>query len=62
MVFFAFSAIYLMPLLGIAFVLVLLRAIEKIVRKQKCVGEKLWASALFAWIVWSIGVVTASGN
>lgn len=61
MIVFGFSAVYLVPVFAFLFVLLLLQAIEKIVRKQRCTAEKGWAGLFFALMMWTISVVAMNG-
>ncbi|RED66255.1 hypothetical protein [Cohnella lupini] len=55
--FFAFTSIFLMPILGFLFVIELLRAIKKIVKDKPYTTEAVWSGILFALIVWCITFV-----
>jgi len=55
-------AFYGMPFFGFGFVLALLKAVEKIVKRQSYTAETVCAGVLFAVIVWTIaaGAMTTS--
>jgi hypothetical protein len=54
MVFFGFSAIYLVPISSFLFVSIFLKAIEKIVNKDKYTTQLSWSGIFFALTLWSI--------
>ncbi len=56
MIFFLFSAVYLVPLFSFLFVITLLKAIEKIVNKRRYGKEMFWSAAFFSLVMWSISV------
>lgn len=53
-------ALYGMPFLGFGFVLALLKAVEKIVKRQSCTAETVCAGVLFAAIVWAIAAAASA--
>lgn len=61
MVVFFFSALFLVPIFSFVFIVVLLKAIENIVRKRRYGAQLFWSSTFFALTMWSISVCAAIG-
>lgn len=59
--FFLFSAVFLVPLFSFLFVVIFLKAIEKIVNKRRYGKEMFWSGAFFALAMWSISVCVSAG-
>lgn len=54
---FVFLAVYLMPVLGFVFILMLLDAVKKIVKGRRYGAQAFWSAFFFAIIVWTIAFV-----
>lgn len=57
MTFFVVTALLLMPIIGFLFVILLLRAIQRIVKGKTYKKEAFWSGILFALIVWTISIL-----
>ncbi|GMK39568.1 hypothetical protein PCCS19_26220 [Paenibacillus sp. CCS19] len=57
MIVFAFIGVYMMPVIGFLFIVLLLRAIQKIVNKKPYTVELVWSGLLFALIVWTLSML-----
>ncbi|MCM3783407.1 hypothetical protein M3231_10515 [Neobacillus mesonae] len=60
MVVFMYIGFFVMPFIGILFVVTLLRAIKKIVNKKPYNWEVFWSSTFFALIVWTLAMMIVS--